>query len=64
MSTSKPMSERSYKPTTHQHRLTVAMRLPELRAAGLSSFRRLENAMQFLAQQAGRRTEVYPAPVT
>lgn len=57
------MSGRSYKPTTHQYPLTVAMRLPELRAAGLSSFRRLENAVQFLGQQASSGgTAVYPTP--
>ena len=55
------MSGRSYKPTTHQYPLTVAMPLPELRAAGLSSFRRLEHAMQFLGEQVSAGTaEVYP----
>lgn len=55
------MGGASYKPTTHQLPLTRAMRLDELRAAGLSSYRRLENAVQFLGREvAGGNTGVYP----
>lgn len=51
----------AYKPSTHQLALTQAMDIAELRAAGLSSYRRLESALRFLAAsvEAGT-TGVYP----
>lgn len=55
------MGGRSYKPTVHQLPLTRAMTVLELREAGLSSFRRLESALDFLSHEVrtgGNRT--YP----
>ncbi|MFG1950702.1 hypothetical protein [Micromonospora sp. NPDC048830] len=51
----------SYKPTVHQLPLTRAMKIAELRAAGLSSFRRLESALTFLATEVREgRAGIYP----
>ncbi len=54
-----------YKPTVHQLPLTREMRIEDLRAAGLSSFRRLESALLFLAEQVRSQSiGVYPAPAS
>lgn len=54
----------SYKPTLHQMPLTSRMGLDELRTAGLSSFRRLESAADFLAAELRAGTAgVYPPPL-
>ena len=56
------MGGRRYKPTVHQLPLTTLLDVGALRAAGLSSYRRLENAMVHLAAQAQAGTAaVYPA---
>lgn len=51
----------AYKPSTHQLALTQAMDIAQLRAAGLSSYRRLGSAKQFLAASVEAGTaRVYP----
>lgn len=56
------MNGTRYKPTVHQPPLTALMRVEDLRASGLSSFRRFERALQFLAQEVRTgRTGVYPS---
>lgn len=53
----------SYKPTTHQLPLTSLMEPADLRAADLSSFRRLEHGLDHLAQCVlNGTTDVYPPP--
>ncbi len=50
-----------YKPTVHQLALTRLLKIQELQAAGLSSYRRLEGALTFLAGEVrDRSTGVYP----
>ena len=52
----------TYKPTVHQLPLTRAMSIPDLHAAALSSFRRLETALEFLAREVrAGGTGVYPS---
>lgn len=56
------MGGQSYKPTTHQLPLTNQMNIDDLRAADLSSFRRLETAIRFLAEEMNQGTSnTYPA---
>lgn len=50
------MEDVSYKPTVHQLPLTRKLDVDELRAAGLSSYRRLESALQFLAAEVNAGT--------
>lgn len=55
------MGGKSYKPTVHQLPLTRAMKVEELRAANLSSFRRLESGLRFLGDQVSAgQAGVYP----
>jgi hypothetical protein len=54
-----------YKPTVHQLPLVKALRVAELRASGLSSFRRLESAVNFLGEQTlTDAAGVYPEVLT
>lgn len=58
------MNGRAYKPTVHQLALTRLMHVADLRASGLSSFRRLENALRFLGNEVTEGSSgVYPGPV-
>lgn len=59
------MGGASYKPTIHQYPLTKVMGVTELQVADLSSFRRLQSAMHFLADEvANGRAGVYPPAVS
>jgi hypothetical protein len=54
----------AYKPTLHQTSLTRLLDLEMMQASKLSSYRRLTNALRFLADNPGRSGVVYPpAPI-
>lgn len=53
----------NYKPTVHQEAFTRKVDLDELRASGLSSFRRLESGLRHLAHEVAQgQSSVYPRP--